>query len=306
MKEISLIVGGDGLIGKDLGKFLRDAGKSVLETTRRLHSVSKRKIFLDLAENVSGWNPPSEVSVAYLCAAVSSIARCEENPQQSARINVHNTLELANKLVSNGSFVVFLSSNLVFDGTIAFQKSDDIVFPKTEYGRQKSFVERQLLALGDLVAVVRLTKVISPKMQLLQGWIRDLSSSKPIYPFPYKVSPISLDFAVEALSCIGESRLSGIFQLSGDKDITYKEIGFHIARYLGVDSELVYPANLKSAGFQMRGTSSHTTLDTTRLVEELGIRPPHVWTVIDLFIQQNLRWHLEGEILPSDRNENET
>jgi dTDP-4-dehydrorhamnose reductase len=277
-----LVIGADGLIGRALVGHLEYAGKSLLETTRRHDTISEKRLILDLEEDILDWRPPSQVSVAYLCAAVSSLESCRKNPAQSERVNVHNTVTLANTLVASGTFVIFPSTNLVYDGSIPFRKAEDPVCPVTEYGRQKAEAERQLLALGDSISVVRFTKVLGPNIALFKGWIRALQNEQTIRPFSDMVmAPVSLPFAVHILHCIAEERLPGIVQVSGRKDVTYEQVARHIAQRIGVSPDLVQPMESRDAGLQLEAGPSYTTLDTTRLCMQFGIEPPDVWATID-------------------------
>ena len=56
---------------------------------------------------------------ACICAAVARLADCAADPQGSAHVNVTQTLALVDKLLSRGIYVLFLSTNQVFDGSIA-------------------------------------------------------------------------------------------------------------------------------------------------------------------------------------------
>lgn len=284
-----LIIGADGLIGQALSARLLRYGKSVLETTRIQHTISERRNFLDLADDVSSWHPPCHVSLAYLCAAVDLLEQCRREPTESAKVNVHNTVKLAKMLVARNTFVIFPSSNLVYDGTVPFQKADAPLSPRTEHGRQKAEAERQLLALGDLISVVRFTKIFGPNMPLFESWISALKNSQPIHPFSDKVvSPLPLSFAVAVLHRIAEMRLKGIVQVSAERDVTYEEIGRQFARRLGVNQDLIQPMSSETANLEPGAVPTHTTLDTTRLVAELGMKPPDVYSTIDLMISQNI------------------
>lgn len=282
MKSTSLIVGADGLIGRALADYLLGIGEFVIETTRRFDTISERRVFLDLAEDVSNWHPPCEVSVAYLCAAVSRVDDCRKHPRQSAMVNVYNTVALAKALIASGAFVVFPSTTLVYDGSIAFRKEYAPVCPVAVYGIQKAAAENELLAMGNSVAVVRLSKVLSPNLSLVKGWLQSLRSNKPIPAFSDKVmSPVPLSFVVDVLQRIAELRLLGIIQVSGGKDITYEHVALYIAQRIGASRNLVQSITAKEGGLQIEDVPLHTTLDTTRLNEELGIKVPDVWSTID-------------------------
>ena len=281
-KGVSLVVGADGMIGQALADHLERAGKQVLGTVFEHETIPEKMFYLDLAEPVADWQPPGWVSVAYLCAALTSLDHCRREPGETARVNVHHTVALAKTLAASGTFVVFPSSNLVYDGTVPFRKSDDAVCPRTEYGRQKVEAERQLLALGALISVVRFTKVIAPNTSLLRGWIQALQNNEAIHPFSDMVmAPVSLPFAIAVLHRIAKLRLPGIVQVSGKEDVTYEQVARHIAQCVGASPDLVQPMKSTEAGLQLEAIPSYTTLDGTRLRMELRIEPPDVWATID-------------------------
>ena len=275
------MVGADGLIGRELSARLVLAGKQVVETTRQSDTVAERRIFLDLSENISNWSPPCHISVAYICAAVSSIEYCRKYATQSAVVNIHNTVELAKILVKRGTFVIFPSTNLVYDGSVPFRKADDSVCPTTEYGRQKAEAERQLLLLGKLISVVRFTKILSFRMPLFEGWIKALKKNEVIHPFSDMVmAPVRVDFAVDVLCRVGEVSMSGILQVSGNKDITYEQVAKHLAAHAGCQPSLVQPVKFIEAYPDAEAVTIHTTLDTNRLNMELKMKTPNIWLSI--------------------------
>ncbi len=281
-KNVSLIIGADGLIGRALADFLVQTGESVLTTTRKADTLSKKRIFFDLLENVSAWSPPKQVSVAYLCAAITSLETCRRNPKQSERVNVGNTVALAKMLIAEGTFVVFLSTNLVYDGSVPFRKADEPVSPLVEYGCQKAETEKRLLALGPSVSVVRLTKVLGPNMPLFNKWIQALQQGKIIHPFSDMVmAPVPLLSVVDILYQVAQKRLPGILQVSGKQDIAYQRIAYYIAQRLGVSQGFVQPIRYQQSGMHFEGVPAYTTLDISRLRGELGMDLPDVWETID-------------------------
>jgi dTDP-4-dehydrorhamnose reductase len=275
-----LVVGADGLIGRELARQLRDAGKPVIETTRRKGATSTDRIFLDLS-TLSESHLPAQPSVSFLCASITRLEQCRTNPEKTAAINVRGTISLAKSLIDRGSFVVFLSTNLVYDGSVPFQKASCPVNPQSEYGRQKAAVERELLSCGGAVAIVRLTKVLSPDASLFKGWISALRAKNTIHPFSdVTFSPVSLSFVVEVLIRVATRRLSGIIQVSATEDITYQEAAFYLARRLGVCQELVQPVRASDAGLHLEDSPRYTSLDTNRIEVDLDMKPPNVWTTM--------------------------
>ena len=159
---ITLIVGSDGLVGQAMMARLQQAGERVMGTTRRRNAVDECHLYLDLSEDIGRWGCPWPVAVAFICAGVTNHGACTRDLVTTARVNVHGVSALVKDLVAQGTFVVYLSSNAVFDGSTARQLPDDPLSPMTEYGRQQAEAERQISQRAASVAIVRFTKIIGP------------------------------------------------------------------------------------------------------------------------------------------------
>ena len=283
MTSPSLIIGADGALGSALKEYLISRKETVIESTRRRNTCTSSRIFLDLSVDVDdAWTPPSGVSVAYFCAAVTSLERCYTNPVESAQVNVHNTVKLARKCMENGVFVIYPSTNLVFDGTIPFRKTHENVSPRTEYGRQKAEAEKRLLSLGNDIAVVRFTKIIDPRLPLITHWLESLRSNSVIHPFlDYVMAPVPSSLAVECLYRIAKDRMRGIHHVSGPQDISYAEVAYHIARRLNAELNLVLPNKIGDSGVFLEHNPTHTTLNSTETEKKLAIKIPDALSSID-------------------------
>ncbi|MHB9027042.1 MAG: sugar nucleotide-binding protein [Armatimonadota bacterium] len=279
MSDAIVVIGAEGMIGEALLQRLHDRGQRVYGTTRRRERLTNDLLYLDLRDDLSCWTCPKQTQVVFFCAGVTSLAACEKFPDESFDVNVRKTVALIKKFTAMGIFVVFPSTNLVFDGNISRRAADDIPCPQTAYGRHKAEVERRILPLSPNVAIVRLTKVLGPTMPLFQEWIDHLKQGRIIHPFANKVmAPVPLAFAVDALIGIGCGKHSGLFQVSSDCDISYADIAYYFADRLGVSSDLVQPIEANTTD---RGQNpSHTTLDTASLRTTLGLVSPPVWGVL--------------------------
>lgn len=294
----TLVVGADSGIGKRLLTSLARAGQTVIGTTRRDASTPPTCCHLDLACDPATWQLPLHVDVAYLCAAVTALATCEAHPAQTALINVERTCLLAHMLVERGALVVFLSTNLVFDGQSPYRNAHDSVCPTTAYGWQKAEAERALLAFGESVAVVRLTKVLAPETPLLHMWGTELRHGRCITPFADMVmAPVPLAFVCATLQQIGQRQLSGIFQVSGAHDLSYVEAALIGARSLGANPALIRPSTAMASGQVKVAPPRHTTLDATRIGTTLGlVAPPVEATLAALFAaQSSVTYHVVPE-----------
>jgi len=129
--------------------------------------------------------------------------------------------------------------------------------------------------------VVRLTKVLNPRMPLIRGWIKSLQNGKIIQPFSDMVmAPLSLSFAVDVLKRVAVMRLSRITQVSAKEDVSYAQVARYLAQRLGVSIDLVQPISWRECDLSTEAMPVFTTIDTARLKLVLELEPSDVWTTI--------------------------
>lgn len=266
-----IVIGADSKIGHALLAALRQGSEIVHATSRRPDAATQGYLYLDLTNSALDRAPLPKVEVVFICAALTSIAACEANPALARRINVQAPVALANRFGAAGARSIFLSTDAVFDGTIANVPADQPPSPSTEYGRLKAEAEAELLKLGETVSVLRLTKVLAPDLGLFTGWIDTLSKGGEIAAFSdLAFAPISLGEAVGALSAVAMDRSGGIYQASAAADITYLDAAYHIADRLRVDRKRVKAQRGIDNGIPPERLSRHASLNTSRLSALIG------------------------------------
>jgi dTDP-4-dehydrorhamnose reductase len=284
-----LIVGGDSEIASATAAHLRRGGFDVAATTRRPDRVAAERPFLDLGAAVEDWPIPEGITAACFCAAIARLADCARDPEGSARVNVGGTIALADRLLRHGIPVLFLSTDKVFDGSIPLVPADTQPCPVSEYGRQKAAAEATLcerMREGAPVTILRLAKVVSPGIELLRQWIASLRAGKPIRAFDdMMMAPTPVALVVAAIERLLTEPSSGIFQLTGPRDIAYSEVALHLARRVGADPMLVEAVSAYSAGLPEGSTAANTTLDSSALCERFAIAVPDAIEVIDGLIE---------------------
>ncbi|HTV26516.1 MAG TPA: sugar nucleotide-binding protein, partial [Xanthobacteraceae bacterium] len=218
-------------------------------------------------------------------AAVARIAACAADPGGTAYINVTQTAALIERLLGRGIYVLFLSTNQVFDGNLPQMPTDAPYSPISEYGRQKMRAEmmlREHMARGAPAGILRLAKVVSPKMPLVEAWAANLAAGKTINAFSdMTLAPTPIDRVCKAITALLHERPSGIFQLTGPRDITYTQVGRLLATRLNADLSLVRPTRARDAGLPEGSTPHHTTLESRDLQNRYGIEVPDVGVVIE-------------------------
>ena len=284
-----LIVGGDSEIAAATAAHLGRRGFDVAATTRRKAQVAKSRPFLDLSEPIEDWPIPDGVGAACFCAAIARLADCARDPEGSARVNVSGTVALADRLLAREIPVLFLSTDKVFDGSIPLVPAETPPCPVSEYGRQKAAAEAMLgerVRAGAPAAILRLAKVVSPGMDLLRQWIANLSAGKSIRAFDdMMMAPTPVALVATAIERLLAEPNSGIFQLTGPRDVAYSDVARHLARRVGADPALIETVSAYSAGLPPGSTAPHTTLDSSALHKRFAIEVPDALAVIDELIE---------------------
>jgi len=279
-----LIVGGDGKVGRALAGQVALSGQAVVTTSRRADSQIG-VLPLDLSGEVDSWTIPEGIVTAVICAAVPLIDACEKDPAGTARVNVSGTLALVRRLVERDVFTVFCSTNQVFDGETPNTPAETPQSPRSEYGRQKSRVERELLSIGELCAIVRFTKILEPNAALFTRWRDALRSGGTIEPFiDMRMAPVPLATAASTLRLIADRRAGGIWQVSGDRDVSYSEAATLLVKKMRASADQLRPISALESGRIASHLPRNTTLCVERLRRELGLQPPSAeWTIASAF-----------------------
>lgn len=275
---VSLVIGTDGLLGRSIAERLRGLGGLVIET-RRLPTA--RTLPLDIATIAASWPLPPSLTTAYFCAAVTSQHECRTAFKRAYAVNVTGTVALIHRLVDAGVFVVFPSTNLVFDGSRPHVPAEDATCPRTAYGQMKAEVEANVLGFGGGVGVVRLTKVVHDTLPIFTEWRQSFRRGLEVRPFHDMVfAPLALSDAASVLINVGQKQAHGITQASSQDDISYAQACRFLAQQLDVPESQVRSMSWQESGHHFEHVPAHTTLDTSRAEQSCGFSTPMARAVL--------------------------
>lgn len=280
-----LIIGGDSQIGSEILRQPHVFKEGIYATTRQREQVSTSRPFLDLAAPLADWEPPKGTRAACVLAGVARLVDCQADPAGSAFINVTQTLDLIKRLAARGVFTLFVSTDKVFDGSRSTVPADAPTNPVSEYGHQSARVEamlRETMRSSAPVAILRMTKVLASGMPLLCGWAKRLAAGQAIEAVDDMVmAPIPIGVAAVAIQRVLARGEPGVFQLSGQRDITYAEAAQHIALRVGAAKSLVRTQSAAALDLPVGAAPRHTTLDSGALATQFGITVNDPLAVID-------------------------
>ena len=244
-----LIIGGDSFLGSNFSNHLARKNISHVATSRKTYyKCIKSKKFFTL-EKWQSYNLNNCFTHAVIFAGISGYEKCEKDPR-SWDINVRLTTELVSTLIARGINVTVISSSAVFSSTTENADEFTAMNPDSEYGRQKSEMEKLSTTSAKTheyasLTIVRPTKVMSGKSETFIDWKKSVLKNQEIVVFDdLFISPISIQYFCNSLAFIVFSNKPGIYHLSGEQSVSYASLALQYASKLKVEFNNF--SNLKS------------------------------------------------------------
>ena len=239
-----LITGASGLLGAYLLAEARAAGDDVTAWSGRCtgarDGVPLRQVDLADRDTVTAAFQQARPDAVIHAGAISSAAQCQRDPETARRVNTDATAHLAHLA---GPRLLFVSTDLVFDGERPWYREGDEPSPLSVYGRTKADAERFVLDAGGQVA--RVSLLFGPSLCGRPGFfdqqLAALRSAAPVTLFEDEWrTPLSYLTAARALLQLARSPSPGVLHLGGPERMSRLEMGRRLAAWLGVSgSQLV-------------------------------------------------------------------
>lgn len=171
-----------------------------------------------------------------LAAAYTDVDGCEINPTLAISINTYGAVNVANAAASNGSRLLFVSTDYVFDGTKnAPYEIGDARNPINAYGRSKAEAEQKLASILPECSIVRTSWLFGPGGKCFPDTILKLAETRPEIKVvnDQRGSPTyTLDLA-EAIIQLVRAGARGIVHCTNRGDCTWYEFASEIVGQAG-------------------------------------------------------------------------
>jgi dTDP-4-dehydrorhamnose reductase len=219
---------------------------------------------------------PAEVAAAFHaarpdvvihCAALARIADCYRDPEWARRVNEAATAALAAECGRGGARLVFVSTDLVFDGERGRYREGDPPAPLSVYGRTKRDGEDAARA-APRAAVARLSLLYGPSLNGRASFFDEqtaaLRARRNVTLFTDEWrTPLDLATAARALAALAESDVTGLWHVGGPERLSRYEMGVRLAAALGADPSVIVAAT-RDAVPAPEPRPRDTSLDSSR------------------------------------------
>jgi len=276
-----LVTGGSGLLGSNISKIATSRYEVFATYNKNKVSMDNVSYFqADLSikgdlEEIEQIKPEFIIH----CAALTNMDFCEENPADAYNGNVLASIHVAEVARKIGSYLIYISTDSVFNGEDGNYSESDIPDPISVYGKTKLEAEQKVLSICPHSCVVR-TNIYGwnklNKFSLAEWMLNKLTNNeelpgiKDVY-----FSPTLVNDLAGILFKLYEGRNEGIFHIVGGESCSKLDFAYNIAEVFRLDKSVIKPINFQALGLKApRGMNM--SLNVTKVREILKVDLPHV------------------------------
>lgn len=249
-----LITGAGGLVGGRLATLLSTSHETTALIRRAGAPDGVPSVSADLIDPkaVESALRAAGADTVIHCAALADPETCEREPARARRDNVDATRTLAAACRAQGTRLILISTDLVYDGTAAFSTELSATGPLMEYGRSKLGAENAAIETCPDSVVLRIALVCGQgygrRWSASEGIAHRLKQGEPVTLFDDEWrTPIDPESVAEAIATVlGRPGVSGRFHLGGLIRLTRYELGATVGALYGLDRSLLRRATRSS------------------------------------------------------------
>ncbi|MEM2734819.1 MAG: dTDP-4-dehydrorhamnose reductase [Candidatus Bathyarchaeia archaeon] len=255
-----LITGSGGLLGSKIAELASGASHEVYAAYNQNRPKSGTPIRLDLRDLaaiervVRGIGPDAIVHAA----AMTDVDKCEQERDLALRINYEATSALASAAREMGAFLVYVSTDYVFNGERGFYSEADEPDPVNFYGYTKLMGERAVEELAGAHCIVRASVIYgaapaSGKSNFALWLIDKLERGEraSVLVDQYVSPTLNSSLARMILEAV-ERGLEGLYHMAGAERVSRYEFAAKLCAAFGFDPSLLKPARMADMAWAAR------------------------------------------------------
>jgi dTDP-4-dehydrorhamnose reductase len=245
-----LITGAGGLLGSKLAKTALAANHEVYSLDYQHSPKYGIPILVDISDEKSVYEVFEETKpdVAIHAAALTDVDLCETNKQLAQKINSTGTANIANACKQQGIFLIYISTDYIFDGKKGFYQETDNPAPIDYYGITKLEGEEHVKKTLEKYCIGRTSVVYGSTPAAGKTnfalWLVDKlkdNQNVRIVTDQWNSPTLNTNLADMTLE-IAEKQLTGTYHLAGATRTNRFDFSKQIAKTFGLNSDLINPA----------------------------------------------------------------
>lgn len=188
-------------------------------------------------------------SVVIHAAGLTSVEKCENNPELAFHINVELSSMVANVTKSLGIPMVHISTDHLFEGNASMLSEDEPTHAINVYGKTKALAESNVGEINPEALIIRTNFYAwgtSYRKSFSDYIINSLRHKQFLNLFDdVYYTPILAEDLIESVHELLEKNAKGIFNIVSDDRISKYNFGILIAEEFGLDKSLIRRCSFK-------------------------------------------------------------
>ena len=285
-----LVTGSAGLVGQQVVKYLSKSNQvfSCYNESKPEYGDSV-KMDLKNYEMISSVLTEIKPDVVIHLGAMTGVDLCEKEKTSASEINTKATEIIAKECLKLNSFLVYVSTDYVFDGNFGMYKEGDVANPLGFYGKSKLEGEKavQNFSTNWCIARTSTTFGLHPTKKSFPMWIiENLQKQKQIdVLIDQFTSPTYVPNLSRMLIEISERRITGIIHAAGASKISRYQMASMVSDKLNLDGTLLKQISMNKMKWVARRPKD-SSLDVSRASSILNEKPQKIDQSLNLFIDE--------------------
>ena len=268
------VTGGSGLLGYRIAELALEKGYEVYSGYCHNKPLAGEAVKIDLSDPASAFEVTREVKpdVVMHTAALTDVDRCEKDKELAFKINVEGTKAIAEAARKLNAFLIYVSTDYVFDGNKGMYRENDETSPVNYYGYTKLLGERYCDCIAR-TCVIYGAKPASGKVNFVLWLIDKLRNGEKvrIITDQYITPTLNTNLARMMLE-IAEKELKGVFHLAGATRVSRFEFAEAVADVFDLDKTLITPSKMDELNWIAKRPKD-SSLDTSKAAGMLEEKP---------------------------------
>jgi len=285
-----LVTGSAGLVGQQVVKYLSKSNQvfSCYNESKPEYGDSV-KMDLKNYEMISSVLTEIKPDVVIHLGAMTGVDLCEKEKTSASEINTKATEIIAKECSKLNSFLVYVSTDYVFDGNFGMYKEDDVANPLGFYGKSKLEGEKAVQNFSTNWCIARTSTPfgLHPTKKSFPMWvIENLQKQKQIdVLIDQFTSPTYIPNLSRMLIEISERRITGIIHAAGASKISRYQMASMVSDKLNLDDTLLKQISMNKMKWVAQRPKD-SSLDVSRASSILNEKPQKIDQSLNLFIDE--------------------
>jgi dTDP-4-dehydrorhamnose reductase len=285
-----LITGSTGLIGSQIIQDLKD-NYTVYSCYKNSEPKEGIPIKLDLIDTNEIKKTITQIkpNVIIHLAAMTNVDLCESEQDMAMKINAHATEVIAKQAAKLNSFLVYVSTDYVFDGKTGMKKENDTPNPLGFYGKSKLAGELALNQMSSAYAIARTSTPfgLHETKKSFPLWVKEnLESKKEISILTDQfTSPTYVPNLSKMIIEIATRQIVGLIHVAGASRVSRYQLAEMVAERFNLDKKLLKPTKLSEMTWNAPRPQD-SSLDVSYASEILQEKPQKIDQGLKLFFSQ--------------------